>query len=67
MATKEKHYHETEQHVLIMISEVCKKCGGSITLIGTVFEYVFARCSACGIEFIAGHLAITQTVEPVKK
>ena len=67
MATKENHLHETEQHVLIMMTEVCKDCGGSITLTGSVFEYMFARCNACGVEFIAGHLAITQTVETVKK
>lgn len=59
MATKETDINAVN-HVLIMITDVCKGCGGPIKLTGNVFEYVFAHCQTCGKDFIAGHLALEE-------
>ena len=63
MATKLKHLDPKEKHVLVMFKEVCKHCGGSISIVGNTFEYVWVRCHECGSEHLGGYFTITQTLE----
>ncbi len=61
--TKEKVVDPTEKHVLIMFSEVCKHCGGRISIVGSTFEYVWVRCHECGSEHLGGYTTLTQTIK----
>lgn len=46
----------------IVTENCCPKCGGTLTLLGLLFEMIWCKCQQCGLEFKAGVIQPTEEI-----